>query len=93
MRHLVGEGQPYLKTHPWNMYTPRSLTWNLKMMVSKFGISFSLADFQVNHVKLQGCIANLLYSCCLRLVDIDIRAFRCVCRDKVPLVSFRRFSE
>ncbi len=32
-----------------------SLTWNLKMMISKLRISFSLwADFQENHVKLQG---------------------------------------
>ena len=36
---------------------PQSLTWNLKIMVSKFGISeIPGADFQVNHVNLQGCI-------------------------------------
>ena len=36
-------------------YTP-SLTWNLKMIVSKFGISeIPGADFQVNHMKLPGC--------------------------------------
>ena len=37
---------------------PQSLTWNLKTMVSKSGISFSRTDFQVNHVKLHGCICK-----------------------------------
>ena len=37
-------------------YIPsQSLTWNLKMIVSKFGISeIPGANFQVNHVKFQG---------------------------------------
>ena len=36
---------------------PQSLTWNMKMMWFPIRESpFPLVDFQVNHVKLQGCI-------------------------------------
>ena len=40
------------------VYTPQSLTWNLKMMISKFGISFFRGWFPGSMLNIRGVPGN-----------------------------------
>ena len=49
----------------------RSLTWNLKMMVSKRNLLFQGLIFRF-HVKLQGCMYCLCCACCTTVENLKL---------------------